>query len=161
MKLFPRFMVKILPFLLVILGYLNIRRYKNKFLYQIPYLMGSGIILTIYPTLAYDYSVPCVFCFILLVIYWEKCSNVNGNFRNFLVKYLFFLFIIIASFSVFVSEFIVIYGYILFSIIFILLSLLDLSVKSEESKFNALVNWKTILWLNVLIWFCGIDCAGE
>ena len=48
--------------------------------------------------------------------------------------------IIIASFSAFVSEFIVIYGYILFSIIFILLSFLDLSVKSEESEFNALVN---------------------
>ena len=139
MKLFPRFMVKIFPFLLVILGYLNIRRYKNKFLFLIPYFMGSGIILTIYPTLAYDYSVPCLFCFLPLVIYWEKCFNVNGDFRNCLIKYLFFLFIIIASFSVFVSEFIVIYGYILFSIIFILFSLLNLSVKSEEGEFNALV----------------------
>ena len=140
MKLFPRFIVKILPFFLVVLGYFNIRKCKNKFLFLVPYFMGSGIILTIYPTLAYDYSIPCLFCFIPLVIYWEKCFKVNEHSRDYLIKYLFFFFIIIASFSVFVSELIVIYGYILFATAFILFSLFNLSLKSKESGFNALAN---------------------
>jgi hypothetical protein len=140
MKLFPRFIVKILPFFLVVLGYFNIRKCKNKFLFLVPYFMGSGIILTIYPTLAYDYSIPCLFCFIPLVIYWEKCFKVNEHSRDYLIKYLFFFFMIIASFSVFVSELIVIYGYILFATVFILFSLFNLSLKSKESGFNALAN---------------------
>ncbi|MFP6720945.1 MAG: hypothetical protein VCF25_11890 [Candidatus Poribacteria bacterium] len=145
MKLFPRFIVKTLPFMLVVLGYLNIRRCKNKFLFLIPYFMGSGIILTIYPTLAYDYSIPCLFCFIPLVIYWAKCFKLDEHSIGRLIKYLFFFFVIIASFSiniieVFSSELTIIYGYILFAAVFILLPLLNLSAKNEEGRFNALAN---------------------
>ena len=145
MKLFPRFMVKILPFLLVVLGYLNIRRCKNKFFSLIPYFMGSGIILTIYPTLAFDYSIPCLFCFIPLVTYWVKCFKIDQHFRSYLIKYLFYFFIIVASFSsnvikVFSSELAVIYIYIFFAVIFVLFSLFNLSAKNGESGFNVLAN---------------------
>ena len=130
MKLFPRFVVKTLPFILIVLGYLNIRRYKNKFLSLIPYFIGSGILLTIYPTLAFDYSVPCLFGFIPLAIYWAKPLKNNGCFSCVLAKYLFFIFLIMASFSIniiniFSSESIVIYGYILFAIALIILPLLN------------------------------------
>ena len=107
--------------------------------------MGSGIILTIYPTLAYDYSIPCLFCFIPLVIYWAKCFKLDEHSIGRLIKYLFFFFVIIASFSiniieVFSSELTIIYGYILFAAVFILLPLLNLSAKNEEGRFNALAN---------------------
>ena len=145
MKLFPRFMVKILPFLLVVLGYLNIRRCKNKFFSLMPYFMGSGIILTIYPTLAFDYSIPCLFCFIPLVTYWVKCFKIDQHFRSYLIKYLFYFFIIVASFSsnvikVFSSELAVIYIYIFFAVVFVLFSLFNLSTKNGESGFNVLAN---------------------
>ena len=109
---------------------MNIRRHKNKFLSLIPYFIGSGILFTIYPTLAFDYSIPCLFGFIPLVIYWTKPFKNNGCFSRGLAKYSFFIFLITASFSiniinVFSSESIVIYGYILFAVALIILPLLN------------------------------------
>jgi hypothetical protein len=95
----PRSLVKAVPFILSILGLVHIKKYKHDFILLIPYLVGSGIILITYPTLAFDYSVPCLFCFVPLVLSWSKHPIIRNHPRGYLIKYLFPLFIISASFA--------------------------------------------------------------
>jgi hypothetical protein len=102
----PRFIVKAVPFILGILGLVHIKKYNHDFILLIPYLVGSGIIMITYPTFAYDYSVPCLFCFIPLVLYWSKHPIIHNHPRGFLIKYLFPLFIISASFASSVLKFV-------------------------------------------------------
>lgn len=137
-RLLPKFLVKVLPFVLIILGYLHIKKFKNDFTFLIPYVVGCGVILITYPTLAFDYSVPCLFCFIPLVIYWSKHSIIHNHFRS-KIKYLLPVFLIIASFSRYIimllhSDKIIILFYILSSLIFLLLSLFYPSKRQERRK---------------------------
>jgi hypothetical protein len=130
MKVLPRFMVKVLPFALIALGYLHIRRFKNNYAFLLPCMAGCGIILLTYPTKAFNYSVPCLFCFIPLLIYWAKLPTIQKHTGRVLMKYLFVLFILVASFSNRVAELssadpliVTIYAYILFALVFLLLPL--------------------------------------
>jgi len=78
--LLPRYWVKALPLILVVLGYLYIWKIKADFAFLMPYLTAVGILSMLYPTLAYDYSVPCLLCFIPLLIYWaELIKNGRGT----------------------------------------------------------------------------------
>jgi hypothetical protein len=124
-KLLPRFLVKALPFVLIIFGYVHIRKFKNDYVSLFPFLVGSGIILVCYPTLAYDYSVPCLLGFIPLILYWTKLPMNQDLHLGYFLKYLFFFFIIIASSAVLTkldrSETIMISGYIFCSLAFLLL----------------------------------------
>ncbi len=128
-NLLPKYLVKALPIILIILGYSHIKRYKNDFIFLVPYLTGCAIILITYPTLAYDYSVPCLFCFIPLVIYWSKQTLIHDNFAIHMIKYFFPFFIIAASFSkffimFFYSQSIITIFYILSSLVFFVLPVL-------------------------------------
>ena len=102
----PAGIVKVLPFLLIILGHFYVRYNQNDFDRSIPYLIGSAIVLLTYPTIAYDYSVSTLLCFIPLVLYWAELPNIKLNqvMREF-VKYSFFLFLLLASNSIYVNWF--------------------------------------------------------
>ena len=120
MRIFPVLFVKALPFLLIIVGYVNIWRYENQFNNLIPYIIGSGIVLNIYPTLAYEYGVINLLCFIPLVMYWAKPLKRDGQFIGYAVEYLFYVFLLLASFSKNIREYhdsysIIAYGYIIFA----------------------------------------------
>ena len=120
MRIFPVLFVKALPFLLIIVGYVNIWRYENQFNNLIPYIIGSGIVLNIYPTLAYEYGVINLLCFIPLVMYWAKPLKRDGQFIGYAVEYLFYVFLLLASFSKNIREdydsySIIAYGYIIFA----------------------------------------------
>lgn len=71
--LVPRYFAKSIPFLLVALGSLLIwwKNNTNYFLFM-PYLCAAGILSVTYPTLSFDYSTPCLLCFIPLLAYWAE-----------------------------------------------------------------------------------------
>ena len=119
-QLLPASIVKGLPFTLIFLGYLYLRRNNKNFNHLIPYLIGSGILLLTYPTVAFEYNIPNLFCFIPLVFYWTKNSDPLSK----IVRYAFFLFIFLISFPNFLGSFVsvntVLVGYLVVSIAFLL-----------------------------------------
>tara|TARA_R110002167_G_scaffold22064_10_gene79369 strand:+ start:25028 stop:26329 length:1302 start_codon:yes stop_codon:yes gene_type:complete len=135
--LLPKPFVKALPLILILLGYLHIKKFKNDFILLIPYLAGCGIILITYPTLPPDYSVPCLFGFIPLVIYWSKHPAIHNHHYTKTIIYLFLAFIIIASLSHSINRLFdfnkFVLFYMLFSIILIFLPLFYPS-KYQELK---------------------------
>jgi hypothetical protein len=120
----PRSIVKGLPFFLIVLGYLALQRNNKTFSYLIPYLVGSGILLLNYPTKSYEYNIPNLFCFIPLIFYWTKKSDLISK----MIRYSFFLFIILMSFSYYISLFkniyIILSIYVVVSMFFILPTLI-------------------------------------
>jgi hypothetical protein len=123
----PTEMVKALPLLMVILGYFHIKASQNVFNQTLPYLLGSAIALLTYPTVAFEYSVSSLLCFIPLTLYWANLPNVQMNkARREFVKYSFFLFLLLASNSIYVNWLFpenFVDEYLFFSAIFILLPL--------------------------------------
>jgi len=124
-RIMPKYLVKTIPATLIILGCLSVRNDKDIFPRIVPFLIGAAVILVTYPTLSYDYSVPCLFCFIPLVIYWIRHGGIDVKPK---VKHAlgcsFVLFLVLASLSGYIArdfatEKIVIYGYVMFSAIFI------------------------------------------
>jgi hypothetical protein len=119
-QLLPAAIVKGLPFILIFLGYLYLRRNNKNFDQLIPYLIGCGILLLIYPTVAFEYNIPNLFCFIPLVFYWTKNSSPMSK----TIRYAFFLFIFLISFPNFLGSFVsvntVLVGYLVVSIVFLL-----------------------------------------
>jgi hypothetical protein len=79
LRLFPKYVCKLLPFILVILGYWGAQRSRDKIYFLIPYLAGSAILLALYPTVSPDYVVPCLFGFIPVLIYWEGLGKNAGD----------------------------------------------------------------------------------
>src|SRR5205807_3818113 len=71
-QLLPRFIVKGVPLLLALIGYLSLRRNRKNFNDLIPFFIGSGILLLTYPTVAFEYNIPNLFCFIPFIFYWAK-----------------------------------------------------------------------------------------
>lgn len=119
-QLLPASIVKGLPFILIFLGYLYLRRSNKNFNHLIPYLIGSGILLLTYPTVAFEYNIPNLFCFIPLVFYWTRNSDPMSK----IVRYAFFLFIFLISFPNLLGSFIsvntILAGYLVVSIAFLL-----------------------------------------
>lgn len=99
-RILPISIVKTMPIILILLGYLHIRVNCNIFIRNLPYLIGSAILLLTYPTKAYEYSVPCLLCFIPLIYYWSNMldTGISPRMRE-VMKYSLFLFIGIASYS--------------------------------------------------------------
>lgn len=95
----PRLAVKLLPVLLILLGYLLARRKGNSVVELVPYFTGSVIILLTFPAIAFEYNILSVFGLIPVVIFWSKLPRTDGLFSNMLL-YSFLLFIILASFSI-------------------------------------------------------------
>jgi hypothetical protein len=98
MVFLPRTLVKALPFLLIGLGWLAIRRLKEPML-LIPYFTGVAILLITYPTIAIDYSTPVLMGFIPLLFAWVRLPQAANSPVNGLTLILFFFFLLGASFS--------------------------------------------------------------
>jgi len=139
MRIFPAFFVKILPFVLIVFGYLNIRVFKNQFIGLIPFFIGSGVVLSIYPTLAWEYNVPTLLCFIPLTIYWSKAQTNNKQVIGNSIEYLLLLFFFLASFSVYFRYYYsewssLAYVYVTFASLFITLPLLQALLQGSEQN---------------------------
>jgi hypothetical protein len=123
-QLLPASIVKGLPLVLIFLGYLCLRRNNKTFNHLIPYLIGSGVLLLTYPTVAFEYNIPNLFCFIPLVFYWTKRPNIMSK----VIRYVFFFFILLISFPNYLSLFIngntILVGYLVVSITFLLFPLI-------------------------------------
>jgi hypothetical protein len=120
-KVLPRYIVKLLPLLLIILGYINIRNIKKMFAQLIPYMVGVALIMLIYPTRANDYSVPSLIGFAPIIIYWARQTEFKHQAAINILLYAYIFFILLASFSTSLvqSVFIMIIIYLVFSIFFI------------------------------------------
>lgn len=120
-KIFPRYFVKGLPFFLIILGYVNSQKHQDIFVSLIPYFTGAAILLLTYPTLAYEYSMPCLLGFIPLIFYWSTKPGMNKLMNN-IITYSFLFFLCLSSFSVKIvySELVLIAIYSGFSISYML-----------------------------------------
>lgn len=129
-KLIPVTYVKLLLLVLPILGIPYIRKYGEHFTEYIPYFAASGISMLTYPTIAYEYSVPTLFCFIPLLIYWSHDEGVfNSSILRWILGYTFFGFLFVVSNSpwllkTFHEENITLWIYGLISTLFLLLPLL-------------------------------------
>ena len=119
-QLLPRAVVKGLPVLLILIGYLSLRRNGKNLVDLIPFFVGSGILLLTYPTVAYEYNIPNLFCFIPLIAYWVKQNAVNPA-----IKYLLFGFVFLASFVVspYVNTVVILMGYLSVSAVFLVLGM--------------------------------------
>ncbi len=92
-QLLPAWIVKGLPLLFIILGYLCLIRNNKDINKLIPFFTGAGILMLTYPTVAFEYNIPNLFCFIPLIFYWAKDTSLFNK----LLKYGFFLFILLIS----------------------------------------------------------------
>jgi hypothetical protein len=95
----PRPVVKSLPFALIIGGYIIARIKKSNFIDLLPFLTGAAVILLLYPTVAFDYSVPTILGLIPILIFWVRQLASNQRAIGNLVLLLFLLFVVLASFS--------------------------------------------------------------
>ena len=99
-KLLPLELVKFLPLPLVLLGWLHLRRFQNRFESLVPFLAGAALLMLTYPTLAYEYNLPSMLGFIPLFIYWISLPGtpLRPPLRHFLAG-VFFAFVFLASFT--------------------------------------------------------------
>lgn len=124
----PRHLVKAMPFVLLALGGILARRLWTEFSCGFPFLIGAAIMLLLYPTKAYDYSVPTLLGFIPLLFWWAGLRANQGRYRTPVVVWGFILFLALASLSGTVlihyplSEH-MISIYLFFGVLFMLLSL--------------------------------------
>ncbi len=95
----PNTVVKTLPFGLSLIGLVVAKINKNDFIGLFPFLTGVAVILLLYPTQAFEYSVPSLLGLIPLMIIWVKQFESNQRAIGNLVLLLFLLFVVLASFS--------------------------------------------------------------
>jgi len=142
MVLLPRTLVKALPFLLIGLGWLAIRRLKEP-MQLIPYFTGAAILLITYPTIAIDYSTPVLMGFIPILFAWARLPQAANSTVNGLTLILFFFFLLGASFSRDIQLAIPINGadvllYVIVGLSLVCLSLFYPSRKMLENQSNEL-----------------------
>jgi hypothetical protein len=91
-QLLPAWIVKGLPLLLILVGYLCLRKNNKNFDCLHPFFTGAGILMLTYPTVAFEYNIPNLLCFIPLMFYWAGQPSASNK----LAKYglLFFIFLI-------------------------------------------------------------------
>jgi hypothetical protein len=121
-KVVPVWIAKLLPIPLIILGYLHFKINQNAVDRTIPFLAGCAVLMLTYPTLAYEYNLPTLLGFIPLFIYWTKLPDypIHAPMRG-IMKYSFFGFIFIASFSNLINQGVIIMSEYLFISAFLLI----------------------------------------
>jgi hypothetical protein len=95
-RLLPRWLVKGVPLALVIVGTIRGRRSPDVRA-LLPFWLGSAVILLLYPTLAFDYSLPCLFGLIPFALEWAHGRAGLGITPRWLVLSGVFLFMMAAS----------------------------------------------------------------
>lgn len=136
-RIVPRTVAKSLPYVLIFTGLLN-RFSSNKPLpYLIPFFAGAATILVTYPTFAFDYSVPYLTAFIPFMIYWATLPGIDRAIGG-SVQGLFYVFLLLASFALFVfndSETMVIMTYVIAGLVLISVPfLVDLRLRVMEKS---------------------------
>jgi hypothetical protein len=110
-KVLPVWIEKLLPIPLIILGYFHFKINQNIVERTIPFLAGAAVLMLIYPTLAYEYNLPSLLGFIPLLVYWTTLSDnpIKEPMRG-ILYYSFLGFVVIASFSNFINQGVIIMG---------------------------------------------------
>lgn len=98
-NIWPRPLVKALPFILLAAGVVLALRWWRDLADGFPFLLGSAIILTLYPTKAFDYNAPCLLGFIPLLCWWAGLTGNHLQVRAPVVVWGYVLFIVLASSS--------------------------------------------------------------
>ena len=98
-NLIPRYATKIVPFGLVVVGYLHIRTQGKDPIAWIPFLVGSAILLITYPTLTYDYNLPVVLCFVPFILAWYRYAMQTDAPSARFLSGLYLCFVLFMSFS--------------------------------------------------------------
>lgn len=117
--------VKILPLIIISLSVIFVKVHNIITDWFFPLMIGSGIILIIYPTLAYDYNIPNLLGFVPIFLYWLGLEDNTTPLRlRKIMKYVFFIFIYLASISEYINvwshnRFMTIYLYLFTSSLFI------------------------------------------
>jgi len=121
----PRAMVKALPFVLILIGFIIAKINKSDYIGLFPFFAGAAVILLLYPTEALDYSVPTLLGFIPLLMFWAKHLVSNQRMAGNLILMSFLLFVLLASFSIKLmgSTLMVVIIYLFFSIALIISSI--------------------------------------
>lgn len=122
LRFFPPAVVKLIPFLLILLGFIHCRLMKAPWVAFIPFAAGAAILLLIYPTEAFDYSIPTILSFIPLMLFWVLQSPPEQRIPAGLLTGTFVLFLVFASFSVMLtgSVWTVILGYLAASTVLVI-----------------------------------------
>jgi len=124
----PRFLVKTMPFIFLAAGVVLARRRWPDLAAGFPFLVGAAIILTLYPTKAYDYSVPSLLGFIPLLCWWAGLPGNSARAHAPVFVWGYVVFVVLTSLSgtelinhLFADNLIVVY--LAFGALFIALSL--------------------------------------
>ena len=123
-SLLPIAYVKLIPFFLICLGLLHVRKNRDHLKEYAPFFIGVSILMLMYPTKAYEYNVPALFCFVPFMIDWAGFPWSRAPVRT-LMGYVFFLFLMSASYSrvlvrLFETEYAVHFMYLVVASIFLL-----------------------------------------
>lgn len=94
--LLPAQYSKWVPTLLIMVGGIYIRNCKYNLVRLTSFLVGTGIIFFIYPTIAHEYNISSLLCFIPFLFLLMK---ENPGVASRVVSYSFFLFLLLASYS--------------------------------------------------------------
>ncbi len=103
-RLVPVEYAKLLPAVLIGIGLACTRLARNQVEAYLPFLLATGILMTLYPTVAYEYSIVCLLAFLPPILYWAgSWSPFYYNERKILV-YVFIIFLLLGSNSEFLIE---------------------------------------------------------
>ena len=99
-KILPVGFIKLLPFALIVLGSVHVRKYAGNMAECLAFFTGVGILMLLYPTLVFEYGVSTLFGFIPLIMYWVELRATDGRaIPRSAMKYIFFVFLLAASYS--------------------------------------------------------------
>lgn len=102
-RVLPGIFVKLMPLALILVGAFYFRRFTDHPEGILPFLGGTCVIMLMYPTIAYEYSI-CSLCFFLpFLLYWTEWASNKGWSGAHVLKYVFSFFLVIASCAVFLS----------------------------------------------------------
>lgn len=122
--LLPAVIVKLLPLILILLGCVILYRNGRTFVNLLPFFIGVGVISLTYPTIAFEYSIPCVLGLLPFVFYWTK----NGTRADHIARWGFILFLFLVSWTEvllwFVSGGGIVTIYVIVSVIFFIVAAL-------------------------------------
>ena len=97
-KLLPIEYVKLTPFVLIGFGLLYVRKFQNKLDGYLPFYVCVCIMMCLYPTVAYEYNLLTMFCFIPFFMYWVSPSvSLDSFITRKIMKLVYLLFLAIAS----------------------------------------------------------------
>jgi hypothetical protein len=103
--LLPVHIAKFLPLALIFVGFLHVKINGDVLDRYVPYLTGVGILMLMYPTLAFEYGMVSLLCFVPLILYWGESPDImTASWAHMGVRYSFFIFLFLAANSKLISE---------------------------------------------------------